>query len=89
MKYNLITFLIINSNGLTNKFEKEMMSARHQDIERPSSSAWCMTKKRIYGAPGMLKFMVSTSVSSQSYTMESTPPSSLIQSLKEQIKKKR
>jgi len=56
-------------------------------------AAWCVaiggvTKGRIYGAPGMLKSMVSTSASSQSYTMESTPPSSSIQALKEQIKER-
>jgi len=45
-------------------------------------------KGRIYGAPGMPKSMVSTSASSQSYTMESTPPSSSIQALKEQIKER-
>ena len=54
-------------------------------------AAWCVairgvTKGRIYGAPGMPKSMVSTSASSQSYMMESTPPSSSIQALKEQIK---
>jgi len=38
--------------------------------------------------PGMPKSMVSTSASSQSYTMESTPSSSSIQALKEQIKKR-
>ena len=32
--------------------------------------------------------MISTSASSQSYTMESTPPSSSIQALKEQIKER-
>ena len=36
----------------------------------------------------MPKSMVSTSVSSQSYTMESTPASSSIQALKEQIKER-
>jgi hypothetical protein len=46
-------------------------------------ATWCVviegvTKDRIYGAPGMLKFMVSTSASSQSYMMESKPPSSSI-----------
>jgi hypothetical protein len=56
-------------------------------------AAWCATiggvvKGRIYGAPGMPKFMVSTSASSQSYTMELTPPSSSIQALKEQIKER-
>jgi len=56
-------------------------------------SAWCVavggvTKGRIHGAPGMLKSMVSTSGSLQSYTMESTPPSSSIQALKEQIKER-
>jgi len=45
-------------------------------------------KGRIYGAPSMLKSMVSMSASSQSYTMESTPPSSSIQALKEQIKER-
>jgi len=48
--------------------------------------AWCMvikwaTKGIIYGAPGMPKFMVSTSASSQSYTMESITPSSSIKVL--------
>jgi hypothetical protein len=47
-----------------------------------------VTKGRIYGAPGMPKSMVSTSASSQSYMMESTPPSSSIQTLKEQIKER-
>ena len=56
-------------------------------------AAWCVaiggaTKGRIYGAPGMPKSMVSTSASSQSYTMESTPSSSSIQALKEQIKER-
>jgi hypothetical protein len=46
-----------------------------------------VTKGRIYGAPSMLKSMVSMSASSQSYRMESTPPNSSIQVLKEQIKK--
>jgi len=45
-------------------------------------AAWCVsigvTKGRIYGAPVMLKSMVSTSALSQSYMMESTPPSSSI-----------
>jgi len=45
-----------------------------------------VTKGRIYSTPGMPKFMVSTSASSQSYTMESIPPSSSIKALKEQIK---
>jgi len=36
----------------------------------------------------MSKSMVRMSASSQSYTMESTPPSSLIQALKEPIKEK-
>jgi multidrug efflux pump subunit AcrB len=54
-------------------------------------AAWCVTiggvtNGIIYGAPGMPKSMVSTSASSQSYTIESTPPSSSIQALKEQIK---
>ena len=44
--------------------------------------------QRVYGAPGMSKSMVSMSASSQSYTMESTPPSSSIQALKEQIKER-
>jgi len=47
-----------------------------------------VTKGRIYGSPGMPKSMVSTSASSQFYTMESTPPSSSIQALKEQIKER-
>ena len=56
-------------------------------------AAWCVAiggaiKGIIYGAPGMPKSMVSTSASSQSYTMESTPPSSSIQALKEQIKER-
>jgi hypothetical protein len=56
-------------------------------------AAWCVaiggvTKGRIYGVHGMPKSMVSTSASSQSYTMESTPPSSSIQALKEQIKER-
>ena len=56
-------------------------------------AAWCVaikgvTNGRIYGAPGMPKSMVSTSASSQSYTMKSTPPSSSIQTLKEQIKER-
>ena len=56
-------------------------------------AAWCVTiggvtNDRIYGAPGMPKSMVSTSASSQSYTMESTPPSSSVQALKEQIKER-
>jgi len=57
-------------------------------------AAWCapiegVTKGGIYGAPDMPKSMVSTSASSQSYMMESTSPSSSIQVLKKQIKKKR
>jgi len=56
-------------------------------------AAWCVaiegvTKGRIYGAPGMPKFMFSMSASSQSYTIESTPSSSSIQALKEQIKER-
>jgi len=56
-------------------------------------AAWCVavervTKGRIYGAPGMPKSMVSTSASSQSYTMESTRLSSSIQALKKQIKER-
>jgi len=56
-------------------------------------AAWCaaiegVTKGGIYGVPGMPKFMVSTSVSSQSYTMESTSPSSSIQVLKKANKKR-
>ncbi|KAL9373915.1 hypothetical protein Peur_033535 [Populus x canadensis] len=56
-------------------------------------AAWCVaiggvTKGTIYGAPGMPKYMVSTSASSQSYTMESTPPGSSIQALKKQIKER-
>jgi len=56
-------------------------------------AVWCVaiggvTKGRIYGAPGMSKSMVNTSASSQSYTMESTPPSSSMQALKEQIKER-
>ncbi|KAJ6859797.1 hypothetical protein NC651_036182 [Populus alba x Populus x berolinensis] len=47
-----------------------------------------VTKGRIYGAPGMPKSMVIMSASSQSYMMESTPPSSSIHALKEQIKKR-
>jgi len=47
-----------------------------------------VTNGIIYGAPGMLKSMVSTSASSQSYTIESTPHSSSIQALKEQIKER-
>jgi len=47
-----------------------------------------VTKGRIYGVHGMPKSMVSTSASSQSYTMKSTPPSSSIQALKEQIKER-
>jgi hypothetical protein len=56
-------------------------------------AVWCVaiegvTKGRIYGAPGMPKSMISTSALSQSYTMESTPPSSSMQVLKEQIKER-
>ena len=56
-------------------------------------AVWCVaiggvTKGRIYGAPGMPKSMVSTSASSQSYTIESTPSSSSIQALKKQIKER-
>ena len=56
-------------------------------------AAWCaaiegVTKGGIYGAPGMPKSMVSTSASSQSYTMESTSPSSSIQVLKKANKKR-
>jgi len=56
-------------------------------------AAWCVairgvTKDRIYGAPGMPKSMIIMSASSQSYTMESTPLSSSIQALKEQIKER-
>jgi len=47
-----------------------------------------VTNGRIYGAAGMPKSMVSTSASLQSYTMESTPSSSSIQVLKEQIKER-
>jgi len=56
-------------------------------------AAWCaaiggVANGRIYGAPSMQKSMVSMSVSSQSHTMESAPPSSSIHALKEQIKKR-
>jgi hypothetical protein len=73
-----------------------MISRYETDLENHPSfdgAAWCVAiegviKGRIYGAPSMPKSMVSTSVSSQSYTMESTPPSPSIQALKEQIKKR-
>jgi hypothetical protein len=52
-------------------------------------SVWLYEElQRVYGAPGMPKSMVSMSASSQSYTMESTPPSSSIQALKERIKER-
>jgi hypothetical protein len=55
-------------------------------------AAWCVaigvTKGRIYGALGMPKSMVSMNALSLSYTMESTPPNSSIQALKEQIKER-
>jgi hypothetical protein len=56
-------------------------------------AAWCVAiggvaTGRIYGTPGMPKSMVSTSASSQSYMMESTPSSSSIQVVKEQIKER-
>jgi hypothetical protein len=56
-------------------------------------AAWCVaiggvTKGRIYGTLGMPKSIVSMSASSQSYTMESTPPSSSFQALKEKIKER-
>jgi hypothetical protein len=73
-----------------------MISRYETDRENHPSfdgAAWCVaiegvTKGRIYGAPGMPKFMVSMSASSQSYTIESTPSSSSIQALKEQIKER-
>ena len=72
-----------------------MISRYETDRENHLSfdgAAWCVaiggvTKGRIYSAYGMPKSMVSTSASSQSYTME-LPPSSSIQALKEQIKKR-
>jgi len=63
-------------------------------------AAWCVasgevTKGRVYGAPRMPKFIVSTSSSSHSYSMESSYPSSSyrilqkeIQNKEEEIKKK-
>ena len=71
-----------------------MISTYGADRENHHSfdgAAWCVTiggvtKGRIYDAPGMPKSMVSTSASSQSYTMESTPSNSSIQAFKEQIK---
>jgi len=73
-----------------------MISSYGTDRENHHSfdgAAWCVTirgvtKGIIYGAPGMPKSMVSTSASSQSYTIESTPPSSSIQTLKKQIKER-
>jgi hypothetical protein len=73
-----------------------MISRYETDRENHLSfdgAAWCVaiggiTKGRIYSAYGMPKSMVSTSASSQSYTMELTPPSSSIQALKKQIKKR-
>jgi hypothetical protein len=73
-----------------------MISRYETDRENHPSfdgAAWCVAiegviKGRIYGAPSMPKSMVSTSASSQSYMMESTPPSSSIQALKEQIKER-
>ena len=89
---NLLLYLIV----LQENQKKEIISRYGADRENHSSfdgATWCVaiggvTKGRIYGAPGMSKFMVSTSASSQSYRMESTPPSSSIKVLKEQIKKR-
>jgi hypothetical protein len=73
-----------------------MISKYGTDWKNHSSfdgAAWCaaiggVANGKIYGAPGMPKFMVSMSASSQSYMMESTPPNSSIQALKEQIKER-
>ena len=89
---NLLLYLIV----LQENYKKEIIPRYGADWENHPSfdgAAWCVViggviKGRIYGAPGMPKSMVSTSASSQSYTMESTPPSSSIQALKEQIKER-
>jgi hypothetical protein len=89
---NLLLYLIL----LLENYKKEMISRYGADRKNHPSfdgAAWCVaiggvTKGRIYCAPSMPKSMVSTSASSQSYTMESTPPSSSIQALKEQIKER-
>jgi len=89
---NLLLYLIL----LLENYKKEMISRYGADRKNHPSfdgAAWCVaiggvTKGRIYYAPSMPKSMVSTSASSQSYTMESTPPSSSIQALKEQIKER-
>ena len=73
-----------------------MISRYETDLENHPSfdgAAWCVAiegviKGKIYGAPDMPKSMVSTSASSQSYTMKATPPSSSIPALKEQIKER-
>jgi hypothetical protein len=73
-----------------------MISRYETDRENHPSldgAAWCVAvegviKGRIYGAPGMPKSMVSMSASSQSCIIKSTPHSSSIQVLKEQIKER-